>query len=67
MWCVCVCASICTRVHCVRPMPAISLLHTLITDYRERKKIMLNVEHRLMLQVSECGVERARDGRGVDW
>ena len=31
--------------------PHSDALHTLIRDYRERKKIMSNVEHRLMLQV----------------
>ena len=46
-------------------VPHSDTLHTLIRDYRERKKIMLNVEHRLMLQVKECGVGGARDGRGV--
>ena len=36
-----------------------------IRDYWERKKIMFNVEHRLMLQVRGCGVGGAKDGRGV--
>ena len=32
-------------------VPHLDTLHTLIRDYRERKKIMLNMKHRLMLQV----------------
>ena len=32
-------------------VPHSDTLHTLIRNYWERKKIMLNVEHRLMLQV----------------
>ncbi len=36
-------------------VPHSDTLHTLIRDYRERKKIMLNVEHRLMLQVGMGG------------
>ena len=27
-------------------------LHALIRDYREKKKILLNIEHRIMLRVS---------------
>ena len=55
-------------------VPHSDTLHTLIRDYRERKKIMLNVEHRLMLQVGVgqgkmeiewCGLGGTRDGRGV--
>ena len=30
-------------------------LHTLIRDYQVRKKVMLNVKHRLMLQVGMGG------------
>ena len=51
-------------------VPHSDTLHTLIRDYRERKKIMLNVEHRLMLQVRGAGrmesegcIGGARDGR----
>nr|QHX41461.1 serine/threonine-protein kinase mTOR [Halisarca dujardinii] len=33
-------------------VPHCDTLHALIRDYRERKKIMLNVEHRLMLQMT---------------
>ena len=36
-------------------VPHSDTLHTLIRDYWERKKIMLNVEHRLMLQVRGAG------------
>ena len=36
-------------------VPHSDTLHTLIRDYRERKKIMLNIEHRLMLQVGGAG------------
>jgi len=32
-------------------VPHCDTIHTLIRDYREKKKIMLNIEHRLMLQV----------------
>ena len=55
-------------------VPHSDTLHTLIRDYRERKKIMLNVEHRLMLQVgmgqgkmeSEGGgLRETENGRGV--
>ena len=32
-------------------VPHCDTIHTLIRDYRDKKKIMLNIEHRLMLQV----------------
>ena len=32
-------------------VPNCDTLHQLIRDYRESKKILLNIEHRLMLQV----------------
>ena len=32
-------------------VPHCDTLHALIRDYRENRKIMLNLEHRLMLQV----------------
>ena len=34
-------------------VPHCDTLHTLFKEYREKKKIMLNIEHRLMLQVHE--------------
>ena len=34
-------------------VPHCDTIHSLIRDYREKKKIMLNIEHRLMLQVCE--------------
>ena len=33
-------------------VPHTDTLHTLIRDYRESKKILLNIEHRLMLQMA---------------
>ena len=33
-------------------VPHCDTLHTLFKEYREKKKIMLNIEHRLMLQVN---------------
>jgi len=33
-------------------VPHCDTLHSLIRDYRESKKTLLNIEHRLMLQVS---------------
>jgi FKBP12-rapamycin complex-associated protein len=33
-------------------VPHCDTIHSLIRDYREKKKIMLNIEHRLMLQMS---------------
>lgn len=33
-------------------VPHCDTLHTLIRDYREKKKILLNIEHRIMLRVS---------------
>lgn len=33
-------------------VPHCDTLHALIRDYRETKKILLNIEHRLMLQVN---------------
>jgi FKBP12-rapamycin complex-associated protein len=33
-------------------VPHSDTMHALIRDYRERKKVMLNVEHRLMLQMT---------------
>ncbi|RUP43431.1 hypothetical protein BC936DRAFT_137191, partial [Jimgerdemannia flammicorona] len=35
-------------------VPFCDTLHTLIRDYRESRKILLNIEHRLMLQVLGC-------------
>jgi FKBP12-rapamycin complex-associated protein len=42
-------------------VPHCDTLHALIRDYRESKKILLNIEHRLMLQVRSFSTER----RGV--
>ena len=42
-------------------VPHCDTIHSLIRDYREKKKIMLNIEHRLMLQVRE-GREGGREG-----
>ena len=36
-------------------VPHSDILYTLIRDYRERKKVMLSVEHRLLLQVGMGG------------
>ena len=33
-------------------VPHSDTLHALIRDYREKKKILLNIEHRIMLRVS---------------
>jgi len=33
-------------------VPNCDTLHALIRDYREKKKILLNIEHRIMLRVS---------------
>ena len=33
-------------------VPHSDTLHTLIRDYREKKKIMLNIEHRIMLRMA---------------
>ena len=33
-------------------VPHCDTIHSLIRDYRDKKKIMLNIEHRLMLQVN---------------
>ena len=41
-------------------VPHSDTLHTLIRDHREKKKIMLNIEHKIMLRVSV-----ALDGRGA--
>ena len=46
-------------------VPHLDTLHTLIRDYQERKKIMLNVEHRLVLQVGMGGGRWRGKGRGV--
>ena len=46
-------------------VPHSDTLHTLISDYRERKKIMLNVEHRLMLHVGMDG--GTLEGEGEGW
>ena len=35
-------------------VPHCDTIHSLIRDYRDKKKIMLNIEHRLMLQVCLC-------------
>lgn len=33
-------------------VPCTDTLHTLIHDYREKKKILLNIEHRIMLRMA---------------
>ena len=33
-------------------VPNCDTLHTLIRDFREKKKIMLNIEHRIMLRMA---------------
>lgn len=38
-------------------VPHCDTLHTLFKEYREKKKIMLNIEHRLMLQVHYLDVK----------
>lgn len=35
-------------------VPHCDTLHTLIRDYRDKKKILLNIEHRIMLRVCSC-------------
>lgn len=35
-------------------VPHCDTLHALIRDYREKKKILLNIEHRIMLRVKNC-------------
>ena len=37
-------------------VPHCDTLHALIRDYREKKKILLNIEHRIMLRVSHTDV-----------
>ena len=32
-------------------VPHCDTLHSLIRDYREKKKVLLNIEHRIMLKV----------------
>ena len=44
--------------------PHSDMLHSLFRDYRERKKIMLNMEHWLMLQVGWAG---KMVGEGEEW
>lgn len=34
-------------------VPHCDTLHALIRDYREKKKILLNIEHRIMLRVCD--------------
>lgn len=34
-------------------VPHCDTLHTLIRDYREKKKILLNIEHRIMLRMAQ--------------
>ena len=35
-------------------VPNCDTLHALIRDYRDKKKILLNIEHRIMLRVCLC-------------
>ena len=35
-------------------VPNCDTLHALIRDYRDKKKILLNIEHRIMLRVSNA-------------
>ena len=58
----CLCIAYDTQRYAVIPLstnsgligwvPHCDTLHTLIRDYREKKKILLNIEHRIMLRVS---------------
>jgi len=41
-------------------VPHSDTLHTLIRDYREKKKILLNIEHRIMQRVSLLREEKSR-------
>lgn len=47
-------------------VPDCDTLHALIRDYRESKKVLLNVEHRLMLQVSSHSTSHLCLFRTVD-
>lgn len=40
-------------------VPHSDTLHTLIRDYREKKKILLNIEHRIMQRVSLLQEEKS--------
>jgi phosphatidylinositol kinase/protein kinase (PI-3 family) len=40
-------------------VPHCDTLHALIRDYRESRRILLNIEHRLMTQVSSSGYMHA--------
>ena len=42
-------------------VPHTDTLHSLIRDYRERKKILLNIEHRIMLRVSDVSTASCYD------
>jgi FKBP12-rapamycin complex-associated protein len=41
-------------------VPHCDTLHNLIRDYRESRRILLNIEHRLMLQVFEIYPDGSR-------
>ena len=43
------------------------ILHILIRDYWEKKKIMLNVKHRFMLQVGMGQGNMESEGCGLEW
>lgn len=46
-------------------VPHCDTLHALIRDYREKKKILLNIEHRIMLRVRpQQRIQRPSRGRG---
>lgn len=53
-------------------VPHCDTLHALIRDYREKKKILLNIEHRIMLRVQflhplyPSGKLADADGENVD-
>lgn len=44
-------------------VPHCDTLHALIRDYREKKKILLNIEHRIMLRVRLAGKLARRRSR----
>ena len=46
-------------------VPHCDTLHALIRDYREKKKILLNIEHRIMLRVRESAAGPALSHPGA--
>ena len=50
--CVCVCVCVCVYSGLIEFVADCDTMHGLVKEYRETRKILLNIEHRLMLAMT---------------